>query len=238
MVRYFTVLLVFSLGIIGKMSSQNVREYLVDIGNFNEIKVKNSINVDYIYATDSIGTAQFMADSGTADAIVFENKKGKLTISLQPRTFNRDHTVPTVVVRSNSLISVVNEGDSLVRVLTPSPVAEFKARLTGNGTISVRDIKATDVNASISFGNGTVSISGKTNNLNIKNTGTGAIQCGLLQANKVKCNLMGTGNIDCIADEELVITGVGSGTVYYAGELKELRNRGLGIKTVAVDSRK
>lgn len=226
-----------SLCLSNPMVSQIQKTYVLDIGNFDEIKIKNGINVNYINSTDSIGTAEFASDSETADAIVFENKKGKLTVSLIPRTFGREHKIPTVTVRSNSLLSVINEGDSLVRVINPAPVPKFSARLTGNGVLSIRNINTVDLDISIKFGNGVLSIDGQSKNVLIKNTGTGSIQCGLLKADNVKCNLIGTGNIDCTVNEGLVITGMGSGTVYYSGELKEIRNRGVGIKTVAVDTR-
>ena len=230
-----TLLIIFAGAIAAR--SQTINDYLVEAGNFTELRVKNSINVEYVFSEDSLGIATFSADSLTADALVFENRKGKLTISLEPRTYGRDHVIPTVTVRSNCLAYIANEGDSTVRATPRVAANSFKARLTGNGTLIVHDVRCEEVSAGIKFGGGSITISGLCDKASLSNTGSGSvIQAGELQADKIACNLMGTGTIDCAPQKELVVTGVGKGTVYYVGH-PSIRNRAIGVKAVEVAAR-
>ena len=212
------------------------RNYEVKCGNFNELKVKNAIPVRYVFCSDSIGIATFTADDSVAQALVFENKRGKLTLSLVPRTYGRDHFIPVVTVRSNSLVTVTNEGDSTVIIENVPDIPVFNVKLVGNGNIVVRDVTATEIKASINLGGGNLTINGSCNTAVLNNMGTGTLQAGNLISENVKCRLGGTGNVDCSAEKNLSVSGVGSGTVYYAGSPETIIKRSIGIKTVDVSS--
>lgn len=213
------------------LTAQTPRQYTTDVGRFTELRIKNSIPVDYVESEDSAGIVTFAANDTVSQAIVFENKNGKLTISLEPRTFGRKNFIPRVTVRSRALHTAANEGDSLVRILGLKTMDKFHAKLTGNGTLSVQNIDANEVKAAITFGAGRLNITGKCDKAILDNTGQGIVQAGGLKSRVAVCYIMGTGNIDCNVSEDLSIKGMGSGTVLYSGTPKEVRNRGIGIKT-------
>ena len=217
------------------VEAQTMKTYELNVGNFTELKVRHGINVEYKYSIDSAGYAVFTCNDSTCSAIVFSNKKGKLDISLEPRTYGREHLLPKVTVMSAMLSRVSNEGDSSVVVLTAAPCPVFKADLIGNGTLSVRHIDATDVEGKIKLGNGVLSINGKCRKTSLGNTGTGSLQAGGLQSEIAECRITGTGTIDCTATLSLVVRGLGTGCVYYAGNPKDFVNKSVGVKAVAVE---
>lgn len=228
----FSVVLFSALGAV----AQSNHGYSADVGNFVYLKVKGGIPVNYVYSTDSAGIVTFNADEETSQAIVFENKKGTLTVSLYPKLYNFDHKIPVVTVRSNHLNGVINEGDSTLTVLSANSTSKFEVKEVGKGFISVRNIEATDVNVSLRGGKGTVTVSGTCENASLDNTGQGTIQAGLLKATNVKCNLSGSGIIDCFANGNLTVKGVGTGTVYYAGSPKDVQTHVVKLKLVDMDA--
>lgn len=204
--------------------------YELKVNDFTELKVVDAVNVDYACHPDSAGLAVFDATPETASTILFSNN-GKNRLTIQVATDGLlTNSLPTIKVYSNYLVKVENSGDSLVRVLTVAPGPKFTATLIGNGRLSVRDIKANQVEASIKTGNGQMAVGGKCRDVNLHNTGTGSIQADGLVANNVKCSVVGTGTIGCHVKDVLSIQGMGTGKVYYAGEPSKIKNRSMGIK--------
>ena len=121
-------------------------------------------------------------------------------------------------------------------VMSNLPQNKFKARVVGNGTIIVRHIEATEVDAGINTGNGHVVIaSGEVVRAKLSNVGKGTVEAGNLIAREVKATSWGTGSIDCRPVEKLTIYGAGSGTVYFVGKPDVASNRSIGVKAVRVD---
>lgn len=229
--KYNTLLSVLALVIASTFTSRAATEskYEINVNDFTELRVVDGLNVDYVCNPDSAGFAVFHATPEVSSMMMFSNNgKNRLTVQLSDDATGKTG-LPTVTVYSNFLLQVENTGDSLVRVLSVAPGAKFKATLIGNGRLSVRDITANQVDAAIKTGNGQLVISGRCQNANINNTGTGSIQADGLVATNAKCSVMGTGSIGCHAKENLTIQGMGTGKVYYEGS-PEIKNRGMGIK--------
>lgn len=206
------------------------RDFMLDVKEFTELKVNNPLNVEYRCSADSAGRAFFSCPPEVAENLIFTNNKGKLSIEID---FDQDMSVPmpTVRVYSSMLTSVENGSDSTVRVVTNAPVKNFKAKLIGNGTLTVDTVEAESVEAKLITGHGTLSISGGTAfKASLSNVGTGSVQAGGLRANQVKVFLSGTGGIDCCAVDQLTIYGMGSGSVYYSGNPSKVSNRSMGVK--------
>lgn len=212
--------------------------YTIKVDDFSELNVVNAINVDYVCSTDSAGLAVFDATPDMASLLMFSNN-GKNRLTIQTATDGVKYTgLPTVRVYSNFLTKVENSGDSLVRVLTVAPGPKFTATLIGNGRLSVRDITANQVDASIKTGNGQMAVSGKCQNANLHNTGAGSIQADGLVATNTKCSVVGTGTIGCYVKENLSVQGMGTGKVYYVGEPSKIKNRSMGIKYMKLGEEK
>lgn len=210
--------------------------YSLDVRDFTELKVTNGINVDYVCMPDSAGVATFECTNDLASLIIFKNNdRGTLSIELDTNGFKYNN-LPTVRVYSSFLTKIENGGDSLVRVISVAPCPQFTARVVGNGRLSVRDIRATTINAKISTGRGSLVINGTCDQANLSNTGTGNIQADGLKARSVKASILGTGPIGCTATEQLGIQGMGSGKVYYRQEYAPaIRNRAIGVKVQPIE---
>lgn len=212
------------------MTDSSVRLYSLNIGDFDKLEIDNPINVDYVCNADSAGYAVYYATAKQASAILFDNNgKGRLNVQTDIETTGYP-SLPTIKVYSSKLTKVVNSGDSLVRVFNLPQCDKIQAILIGNGRLSIRDIDATKVDASIRSGNGQLILSGSCQEAVYHLVGTGVIQAESLDAVKVKASVVGTGTIGCNCTDWLTIMGVGSGKVWYRQAPPTIKSRGVGIK--------
>lgn len=204
------------------------QHFELKLRDFTELKVVDGINVDYVCSADSAGYAVFDALPELAPKIMFEPSGDRLTIQL----LNDEgplHNLPTIKVYSRYLQSVENDGDSLVRALSVAPIPKFKAKLVGNGRLSVRDVDANEVKATLLTGNGTITITGRCTEAILQATSTGTITADQLVATEVKCRLAGTSTIGCAPTEKLQVRGM-AGKVLYKGKPAINKSFALGVK--------
>lgn len=209
--------------------------YKLDVGDFSEFKVNDAINVEYNCSTDSAGWVYFECDPATAQMLMFTNKKNSLIIQIASDGAPVKD-LPTLKIYSMTLQKVENSGDSLVRIGRTVPVREFKASVVGNGTLIIDDIHTHKADLSIRTGSGHLVANGATREANLHNVGTGKLEASGLKAEQVKCNILGTGPIDCNASVLLTVTGAGSGKVYFGGAPQKITNRSIGVKAISVDT--
>lgn len=212
---------------------ETATRYELDVKDFSELKVVDGINVNYVCNADSAGKAVFTTTANLASVLMFSNNSGKLEMQIATDGIDY-HNLPTVTVYSNILTRVENSGDSTVKVLNVSPCPRFKARLIGNGRLSVRNLKVTALEADIRTGNGTLVVTGTCDSAKYNTTGSGVIQADEMQANTVKCTLAGTGSIGCWPSGKLTIIGAASGKVHYRGTPTEIKNHSIGVKAEAI----
>lgn len=227
-----------SLGIISTLAivafASEPRNYTLKVNDFTTLKVADGINVEYVGDPSSEGSASYSATPDVASMLVFTNSKGTLEIALADRP-TIDIDIPTVTVSSKFLTKVENAGDSTVRVTKLNPMPEFKARLVGNGRLSIKGLDTTTTLATIDSGNGTIVLEGKTTTAKLNNTGAGTIQADRLEANEVKCRQIGTGSIGCNVKTRLAVFGAGSGYIYYRGHPTTIQKRIIGIKLSPIE---
>lgn len=224
----------FVAAVMIQATAGDMNHYNLKLDDFHELKVVDGINVDYHCDPSRAGVVEFDASASVASAVIFEPGNGKLSIKLAASE-TPYVGLPTVHVYSSFLSGVSNEGDSLVRVISVAPGAKFSCRVMGNGTLSVRDVKASSVNATILSGHGLISIFGKCDNATLKITGAGQIQADDLQAVDVSCTSTGTGTINCFATRRLTVGGL-SGKVLYRGT-PEVKKRFLSaVKVKSIDA--
>lgn len=207
----------FSLLVTSLAVSAQKQEYNLNIGQFDKIQITDNVNVEYICKPDSSGWVAFECDKAFSDAFIFTNSKGKLKIQVNSEDVDIPH-LPTIRVYSDFITSVENSSDSTLTVNCGGAVPSFTARLMGNGRIVVRDLKANELSAALTTGNGDLSISGNVREANYKMVGTGTINGIAVNAETVKCNILGTGVIYCSADKKLDVRGIGSTKIYYRGK--------------------
>lgn len=214
------------------LTSPALTPYEVDVQDFYELKVSHGVNVDYRCVPDSAGKAVFMAEPGMVSSIFFKTSGGKLVIE---RAADSDGIgIPTITVYSNYLNKVENYGDSTVRVLSVAAAPKIKARVVGNGAMSLRNIRCTEFEGSIDTGSGSLTVSGDCTRAKLSLTGTGQFQADELKATDVTCYTWGTGSIGCWATGTLSVRGAASGTIYYKGTPKIKKGISM-VKMVALD---
>lgn len=214
--------------------AQEPADYKLEVQDFTELKVTDAINVDYHCSTDSAGWAYFTTTPDVAANLLFSNNKACLNVQLAD-VLPAGTPLPTLHVYSSALGKVENSADSTVRVISNVPLPSFKARVVGNGTLVVRQLRATSVDAGITTGKGHLVISnGTAARVKLSNVGTGPLEAGGLKAQRVKVMAFGTGPIDCCATESLTVYGAGSCTVHYDGNPEKVTNRSIGVKLVEV----
>lgn len=201
--------------------------YTVETGPFEKLKVNGNFSLVYKNLPDSTGYARFVADAGNEDLFVFTTKEDG-SLKVEPSDEKWDQTdLPVVYVYSDFLSSVESYSDQSVEILNIAPCTNLKLNLIGNGSMSVDNIKSTNVSAAITTGNGSIYLSGVCVNANYRMVGAGLISADQLQATTVKCRILGTGSIGCWPIDNLNVTGLGSTKIYYKGK-PNIKKRGGG----------
>ena len=214
---------------------QSFQQYVIDVGDFNELQVIDDINVVYKNNPDSVGFAVFSCKAEVVPALIFSNNKNKLKIEQNTDVILSDKSLPTVTVYSDFLQYVENSGDSTVMIENPAPGPVFKTRVIGNGTIIAKNIHFTRTEGNLDTGKGHIVLSGVTRSFNFKNIGKGRIEASGLVAETGSIIIMGTGIIDCQVTDNLVVKGMGTGKVYVIGN-PTIKKRALGsIRIVKVE---
>ena len=196
--------------------SMSAERFTIETGQFEKIKVTTNINVVYHCVSDSTGFAWYDAEAGMDDVFFLSVKKdGGLKIQVTDAYWGK--TLPVLHVYSDFLSSVENSSDLSLTLINPAPCASFSANQIGNGSITAENLKCNNVSAAITTGNGSVNLSGKCVNANFQMVGAGLISADRLQAENVKCTILGTGSIGCWPVDNLTVKGLGTTKIYYKG---------------------
>jgi hypothetical protein len=201
------------------------------------ISIACVINVDYRCNADSAGLVVIHGTKQVVDHLMFSlSDKGQLTIQVDD-VFERQGHLPTVILYSSTLNEAENSGDSTLRVSGLPPLKAFKVRLTDNGKVIVRDVRASKLELQILSGKGKIIANGSCDDLEIRLIGTGEIQADKVDATNVSCRIMGTGSIGCnVLRGPLKVSGSGTGKVYYKGNPSKVTVRKLGtIKAIPME---
>ncbi|MDE5676111.1 MAG: DUF2807 domain-containing protein [Muribaculaceae bacterium] len=215
---------IIALGVL-RTGAQEIGDYKVEVGQFDKVKVCDNVNVVYRCLPDSSGFIQYRGDKQFADAFIITPKDGNLKIQVSTEDVGHPD-LPVLYIYSDFLTSVENASNFTFRIEDPAPCAEFKATQIGNGTLSVENVKANKVTASLATGNGMVNISGECRDAVLKMVGTGMIAADRLEADNVQCKILGSGSIGCDAGIELSVRGLGSTKIYYKGDPKIKKSGG------------
>lgn len=216
--KKFITVLFLSCFIISVAKAQEIKNYSLEVGQFDKVRVLDNVNVVYRCLPDSTGYIQYSGKADFADAFIITAKgDGKLKIQVTTEDVGKPD-LPTLFIYSDFLTSVENSSDFLLKVESVAPCAELKMTQIGNGMISAENISATKVLATLNTGNGTVNVSGKCETAVLKMVGAGMIAADRLRANDVQCRILGTGSIGCWPVATLSVKGIGSTKIYYKGD--------------------
>lgn len=228
--------LIFLLACVLVSGAEEVQHYAVNVGNFSSLLVIDNVNVEYRCNADSAGYAVFDTTPYYANNVIFSNSSNKLKIEVVSDIVPCD-SMPTFVVYSRSLESVVNDGTGKVVVGRLPQCNRFKASLSDNGALALRHVDADEINLNILTGKGTIVAVGNCGILKTRLVGAGVINTNDVTSPTVECKIMGTGQIFCnVIGGELKVMGTGTGKVYYKGKPSKVTVRKIGsIKAIPQD---
>lgn len=234
MIKKFTLSLALAaISLASSAADGVIKKYEIAVGDFSTLKVTDGVRVDYRSNPDSAGIAVFTTTPDVASVMSFVNDKETLEIKFTDPEAPVP-ALPVLTVYSRFLTRVDNSSDSLVRIINPAPTPAFRARVVGNGAISVRGVDTNYLDLSLETGKGTLAASGKAPSAKYSLTGTGSIQADDVEAKDVKAVMLGTGYIQCSASQLLTVTGAGSGKLYYKGR-PEIKTRAIGVKLFPIE---
>lgn len=194
----------------------SAREFVYNVGPFDHLQQRGDIDIVYRCNPDSTGIAVYVSESDYSPALHVSNDDGYLMVKEMP-----DHglgKVPVLYVYSDFLQQVKSEGNATIDVRLGAATPTFSASLTGNGRVICDSISSPKVNATINTGNGTVVLRGRCTEAKFNLTGSGLIQADGLDAETVRCTVLGTGSIGCAPASRLDVRGMGSTKIYYRGD--------------------
>lgn len=229
-----SVIFVFAVSLLA--FAQEMR-HEVKLGNFTRLSLVDNINVNYRCNADSAGLAVFSCTQDVADHLMFSvSNKGQLSIQVADE-YERIGKLPTITVYSTELTEAENSGECTLRVMGLPSMKTFKVRLTDNGKVIVRNVRASQLELQILSGKGKIIADGSCDDLSLRLIGTGEIQADQVTAVNVSCRIMGTGSMGChVNGGELKVSGSGTGKVYYKGQPSKVTVRKLGtIKAIPME---
>ena len=218
-------------------ANAQTKHHVVKVSDFNRLTVIDNINVNYCCNPDSAGLVVFNCSQEIADALIFSySSNGRLSIQMND-DFEKLKNLPVLTLYSSTLEEAENAGDSVLRVSKLPPLKNFKVRLTDNGKVIVRGVRASQLELQILSGKGKIIADGSCDDLSLRLVGTGEIQADKVKATNVSCRIMGTGSMGCdVNGGELKVSGSGTGKVYYKGNPSKVTVRKLGtIKAIPME---
>ena len=219
------------------VAGAQVQRHEFRVGDFTRLTLIDDINVNYRCSADSAGMAVVTCGEGIVEHLIFNlSSKGRLSIQLD-EVIDRKENLPTITLYSASLDEAENDGDSTLRVTGLPPMKAFKVRLTDNGKVIARGVRASQLELHILSGKGKIIAQGSCDDLSLRLVGTGEIQADEVDAVNVSCRIIGTGSMGCnVLGGELKVSGSGTGKVYYKGSPSKVTVRKLGtIKAIPME---
>jgi len=228
----FVLMVIVAMGGLAQSTRHEIK-----VGNFSRLDLLDNINVNYRCNADSAGMVVLNSQQDQVEHIIFAlSDKGRLTIQVDDE-YERQTALPTITVYSASLDEAENAGDSTLRISGLPPMKHFKVRLTDNGKVIARGLRASELELQILSGKGKIIAGGSCDELSVRLIGTGEIQADDVIATDVSCRIMGTGSIGChVNGGQLKVSGSGTGKVYYKGTPSKVTVRKLGtIKAIPME---
>lgn len=185
------------------------------VGDYDRISVTGMMEVQLI--TGKEGRIDLEAESNLMEYIETEVNGGHLKISvkkgvnLQP---SKNYPV-RLVVPFESLLAVNLTGSGHIRTKDEIRARKFDVTVTGSGNVNLQ--LATQSLEGTITGSGDVKLRGTTENFKVKVTGSGDFLAYELKANTVDAAIMGSGDIEISAENELNARVAGSGDIKYKG---------------------
>ncbi|MCP4647161.1 MAG: DUF2807 domain-containing protein [bacterium] len=198
------------------LGSGNVVSEIREMPLFNSIEVRSSVEVHFTQGEHAPITVRaednLMEDINTyvsGKTLIIEDKPGTCLGNTKP-------VKVTVSMEEVEKLSILGSGE--ITSINTVTADEIEVSVIGSGNI---DLKADAEEIKVSIpGDGEILLEGTTSALDISIIGSGAIEAFDLIADAVKVDIMGSGDVEVTAVEQLDVNIMGSGNVDYKGTPK------------------
>lgn len=212
---------------------------------FGNKKIKGNGKV--VTVTRTTSDYDGVSAGGSFDVILVKGKEGKITIKGEENIipyietevsgntlkikYKRNTNIRTtkrltVTVTFESIESVALGGSGNVSSKALIKATDFKVSLGGSGNITVK-VDADNVKASIG-GSGNINLEGRSNELTCSIAGSGSIRAYGLETDEVNATVAGSGSIKTTVKSKINAKLVGSGSIYYKGNPKNIKSKSVG----------
>ena len=127
--------------------------------------------------------------------------------------------------QSTLKLDITGSGD--IEILGKAGARKAALSVCSSGDIKLSDLVVNQLSAKIT-GSGDIDIAGQGNDANLSVLGSGDIDAYQFQSNTVQVSIMGSGDVKCNVQQSLKSDIMGSGSVYYKGNPKQVNDSGLG----------
>lgn len=203
-----------------KVQAQDTAQQTRDVSGYSSVSVSGPFKVRVVLG-DKEG-AKLNIDKEYIDKVETVVDGGTLNVRFKRPSFSLKHEeyhpkTAEVTVYVRTLSSVINTGSGNTSVEGNVTASDFKASLSGSGSINVPTAKVSgELTVKVS-GSGSIEIAGTSASVSAFISGSGQIKAKEFSTQKAGITVSGSGNVYIKADKELSATLVGTGNVYYSG---------------------
>ncbi|HET7402082.1 MAG TPA: head GIN domain-containing protein [Usitatibacter sp.] len=184
------------------------------VSGFNALALGANVKLEVVQ--DGSESLDLQGDAETLDRIETYVKDGTLHINYRRGTHVLSDRGVTGVLHARTLDRVALSGTGQIhsRALKGESLA---VAVSGTGDIDIGDVQARSAKVSVS-GTGTVSVAGRTEELQARISGTGDVKAAKLETQRAEVSIAGTGDATVWAREKLAAAVSGMGSVRYYGD--------------------
>jgi hypothetical protein len=212
-------------------------------GNNKEIKGNGNV----VTVTRTTSNYDAVSAGGSFDVVLVKGKEGKITIEgeenivpfletevsqntlkikYKKNTNIRTTKRITVTVTFIDIESVALGGSGNISSKDLIKSDELKVSLGGSGNITLK-VDAHSVKSSVG-GSGNINLQGNTTNLDCTIAGSGSIKAYELKTDELTASIAGSGSIKTTVKNKIKAKLVGSGSIYYKGNPKNVKSKTVG----------
>ncbi len=198
---------------------------------YDKVDLTGAMDVELVKGTE--GRLRIEAEENLIPHITTEVKNGELVISVE-KGFNlqpsRNNPIKvTVPFESLDGVYLTGSGDIYTSDMIKSE--NFETKVTGSGNIRLQ-LQAKQARARLT-GSGNMDLRGSAEDFNCKITGSGDINAFDFKCEAVDATVIGSGNLQVHATEELRANVPGSGDIVYSGNPRKEDFKTLGSGSVS-----
>ena len=183
------------------------------VGNYDEVNVGGSFDVELVAGTE--GTITIQGESNLLEYIVTEVRGNALKIKVENNKNLRTTKKIKITVPFQDLSEVTLAGSGDVWTKDVIKATNFKTAVAGSGDLTL-DVDASSIDASVA-GSGDLTLKGNSRDIEASVAGSGEVHAKDLKADNAYVSVAGSGDVSVNCSKSIKARVSGSGDVEYYG---------------------